>query len=335
MRPARPRILSTLFWQDRPIPVWQERVQMIRPKPGIVRNVGNLLRRAGSYDALVLDGSGRTDQIAGAALVLHPHRPALVISDSTWKREGSTFEQAANQLGIRLLDSPRTIFCVHSSLEVDTFPRTWGPLRGKAFFTPFPFTIKHPDPVSLTSDSGRVFAGGNSLRDYATVLAAAPAIAAPIDIATTTLTDEQLASCPPNVTAGPLQSAEYDRRLFAASVVIVALEARPDRSSGQTTYVNAMALGKPIVITDTPGVRDYVIDGETGLIVAPHDPAAMARAVRSLVDSPELRRRIGAAARERATTEFTLDSYARAVLAATDLALASGPPRMASRHPPA
>ena len=319
---AQPRILSTLFWQDPPIPVWQERVQMVRPKPGLARNVGHLLRRAGSYDALVLDGSGRADQIAGAALAMHPHRPALVISDSTWKRDSSPIEQAANRLGIRLLDSPRTTFCVHSSFEVDAFPMTWGPLEGKTHFTPFPVTLKHPDPLSLTSDSGRVFAGGNSLRDYATVLAAAPAVGAPIDIATSTLTDEQLRSSPPNVTAGPLDPVEYDRRLFAASVVIVALEARPDRSSGQTTYVNAMALGKPIVITDTPGVRDYVIDQQTGLIVAPHDPAAMALAVQSLVDSPELRRRIGVAAHERATTQFTLANYARAILAATDLALA-------------
>lgn len=39
---------------------------------------------------------------------------------------------------------------------------------------------------------------------------------------------------------------------------MVPLQARQDRSSGQTTYVNGMALGKAIVITDTAGVRDYV-----------------------------------------------------------------------------
>jgi len=39
----------------------------------------------------------------------------------------------------------------------------------------------------------------------------------------------------------------------AASVVVVALQPREDRSSGQGTYLNAMALGKPVVVTDVAG----------------------------------------------------------------------------------
>jgi glycosyltransferase involved in cell wall biosynthesis len=318
---VRPKILSTLFWQDPPIPVWQERVDMVRPKPSQVDTIAHVLRRAGSYDAVVLDGSGRCDQMAAALLRLRRRRPAVVIADSTWKRDGPMVEQIANRVGVRLIDGPRTTFCVLTSFEVETFRRTWGPLRGNTFFTPWPVTLKQPDPVSLTSDSGRVFAGGNSLRDYGPLIAAASSITAPIDIATTTLTAAQLRACPANVTAGPLEPPEYDRRLFSASIVVVPLQERPDRASGQTTYVNAMALGKPIVITDTPGVRDYVIDGETGLIVAPDDPGALASAVQGLIDDPALRRRLGAAALARANVQFTLTTYAEAVLAAIEFTL--------------
>ena len=64
------------------------------------------------------------------------------------------------------------------------------------------------------------------------------------------------------------------------------LQARDDRSSGQTTYINAMARAKAIVVTDAPGVRDYIQDSETGLIVAPGDPDAMAQAVGRLLGDP-------------------------------------------------
>lgn len=51
------------------------------------------------------------------------------------------------------------------------------------------------------------------------------------------------------------------------------------RSAGQASYLNAIALGKPVVVTDAPGVRDYVDHRRTGLIVPPGDPIALREAV--------------------------------------------------------
>jgi glycosyltransferase involved in cell wall biosynthesis len=115
--------------------------------------------------------------------------------------------------------------------------------------------------------------------------------------------------------------------LRAAAVVVVPLEAREDRASGQTTYANAMARGKAIVITDTPGVRDYISDGETGLIVAPGDADAIAHAVTRLLVDPGERARIGGAARDYALSELTLTRYATRLLEVVDEVLASPAPR--------
>jgi glycosyltransferase involved in cell wall biosynthesis len=49
---------------------------------------------------------------------------------------------------------------------------------------------------------------------------------------------------------------------------------------------------------------------ETGLIVPPRDPAALAAAISQLLGDPALRRRLGEAARARVMREFTADVYA-------------------------
>ena len=75
------------------------------------------------------------------------------------------------------------------------------------------------------------------------------------------------ARAPANVTIGELDPRRYEERFRSASIVVVALAPRRDRSAGQQTYLNAMVLGKPVVVTDALGVREYVEDRRTGLIV--------------------------------------------------------------------
>ncbi len=58
-----------------------------------------------------------------------------------------------------------------------------------------------------------------------------------------------------------------------------------------------MVMEKPVIATDMGGPRELIEHGETGFLVAPGDPEALARAVVSLVDDPGLRRRTGEAGR--------------------------------------
>jgi glycosyltransferase involved in cell wall biosynthesis len=66
--------------------------------------------------------------------------------------------------------------------------------------------------------------------------------------------------------------------------------------------LEAAAAGKPIVASDIGGLRDIVLDGETGLLVPPEDRPALVAAMRRLSGDAELRQRLGAAAMERAET---------------------------------
>jgi colanic acid/amylovoran biosynthesis glycosyltransferase len=97
-------------------------------------------------------------------------------------------------------------------------------------------------------------------------------------------------------------SQEVARRLQASHVLLL-----PSLDEGLPTVVlEAMASGVPVVATDCGGVSEALTDGVEGLLVPPRDSDALATALRRLWREPELRARMGEAARRAATTRFTL-----------------------------
>jgi glycosyltransferase involved in cell wall biosynthesis len=78
--------------------------------------------------------------------------------------------------------------------------------------------------------------------------------------------------------------------------------------------LEAAACGTPVIAANSPGIRESVIDGETGFLVPQDDPEAMAAAMRGLVQSPDLVSVLGAAGRKFAQT-FTWDRSAGETLA--------------------
>jgi glycosyltransferase involved in cell wall biosynthesis len=71
------------------------------------------------------------------------------------------------------------------------------------------------------------------------------------------------------------------------------------------SLLEAAACGRPMVATDVPGCRDIVRHGETGLLVPVNDAPALAEAIDRLAKAPELRARLGAAARRLAVARFS------------------------------
>jgi glycosyltransferase involved in cell wall biosynthesis len=77
------------------------------------------------------------------------------------------------------------------------------------------------------------------------------------------------------------------------------------RSEGLGLVIaEAMAAGRPVVATRVGGIPEVVVDGETGLLVAPEDPGALAAAIRRLLADPALAARMGEAGRRRAADLF-------------------------------
>ena len=147
--------------------------------------------------------------------------------------------------------------------------------------------------------------GDDRSRDYGTLLQSATTILHPVVIRSRLIAP---ISGLPNVSilSSALPYTAYRDMLATASIIVLPLHPQVN-GGGTSVIVQAMATGKAVVVSASPGVVDYVEDGVTALVVPCHDPVALAAAVNRLLTDHDLRRRMGKAARARA---IQFNSYA-------------------------
>jgi glycosyltransferase involved in cell wall biosynthesis len=90
---------------------------------------------------------------------------------------------------------------------------------------------------------------------------------------------------------------------FASDVVVLT----SDNEGTPVSLIEAAAARVPVVSTDVGGAATVVRDGETGFLVPAENEATLAERLRLLLDDEALRRRMGAAGRQRATSRFELE----------------------------
>lgn len=94
------------------------------------------------------------------------------------------------------------------------------------------------------------------------------------------------------------------RWAYPALDVLVLPSAQPEPFGG--VVMEAMAMGVPVIATAVGGSVEQVAEGQTGLLVPPADPAALAAAIARLMDDPSLRRRMADAGPARIREHFDL-----------------------------
>jgi colanic acid/amylovoran biosynthesis glycosyltransferase len=114
------------------------------------------------------------------------------------------------------------------------------------------------------------------------------------------------------------------RRMVAASDALVqpsVVSPDGDMDGIPNTLIEAMALGVPVVTTSLSGIPELVMDGVTGLVVKPGDPAALAAGIQALIEDPEAARRRAAAGLAKVGAEFDIAESAAAMASLLQRAL--------------
>jgi hypothetical protein len=159
------------------------------------------------------------------------------------------------------------------------------------------------------ADRSLVLAVGKDLaRDYRTFADAVRGLDVRSEIAALPRNLEGV-SLPPN-TRAHWPSLTDLRDLYARAGVVVIPQHAEDflygADGGLTVLLEAMAMGRPVVATDRPMMREYVEDGVEALLVPPGDPAALREAIVRALDAPQL----GAAGRARVERDYTSRHFA-------------------------
>lgn len=185
--------------------------------------------------------------------------------------------------------------------------REWGVPQSRLAFVPLgidtDFYVVQPPPEVRNVV---VSAGEDRYRDHSLLVAAV----ALVREAHTDTTLELATGLPAHFPSdfGVLHTGRLDGRMRdlyrRSSVVAVALHPTVT-GSGLTVVLEAMASGRPIIVTDNPGVSDYVEHGETGVLVPPGDVDAFAGAIKDLLADDDRRIAMGHAASRRVRERFT------------------------------
>ena len=112
---------------------------------------------------------------------------------------------------------------------------------------------------------------------------------------------------------GPKPQHQLRERLAAANVFV--LPSVPEAEGGMdnlpTVIMEAMATGLPVISTRIGGIPEMVIDNETGFLVRPDDPVALADAIEKVINDRSLGQKLGHAGHGRAQTLFSIEKNVR------------------------
>jgi glycosyltransferase involved in cell wall biosynthesis len=192
-----------------------------------------------------------------------------------------------------VLNKCARIFC-HSRLEVERYSMIFPKSAHKFVFLPWGGnvggwqSVRDHVGVPVPDRPLRVLSAGRSGRDYATL---AQAVAGEsFDV--TVICDNQDALGGIRETANlrilrHCYDSDYFYQLRSCDIVVVPLAVQ-DISQGQMVVIQAMAYGKPLIVTRTPTICDYVIEGEEALMVSKGNVAELRAAMKRLQYDPEL-----------------------------------------------
>jgi glycosyltransferase involved in cell wall biosynthesis len=261
----------------------------------------------------------------------------------------------------KVLKAHAQISCivVHSRRQYDLAIRELGIPPERLALIPYQVDVDFWRPESVPEER-LICSAGLEFRDYPTLVQAVDGLDVKLVIGAAShwsrrKDSTQDVGLPENVQVAAF-GYQALRRLYARSAIVIVPLDDVDFQAGVTTILEAMAMGKPVIVTHSLGQTDVVEDRRaatrgaqprirpvsllrafavsaglalepTGFYVLPRDPQALRRAILHLLDHPVERRKLGQSARRTVESLLTVDQFAARV---RQLVVAAAAGRVAS-----
>lgn len=267
------------------------------------------IARMSDYDAALA-----WQQIVGVAVaVIAPssrlRRCPLTIMGFIWSDSGSAAVRTVRRLATaRGLHRAAAIVC-YSSLEAERLRSAFPAASAKVHFEPLGFDIPWQPTLKVPPERRVIVSAGTSNRDYTTLWASASAVPAAIRVFARPEVLDVAVPAPANLQVeSDFTWGSYFSEMASAGAVVIPID-DPHKTAGQLVAIQAMHLGRAIVATDCDGLRDYLRNDETAVLVPPHDAHGLAEALTAVVTDRELAERLGDAARRQAKAQLTASAF--------------------------
>lgn len=257
----------------------------------------SLVRSHPQPDAVVVSSHLEALIFALARRLLLRRKPNIYLLGFIYTRRNNPFLDTLRRFYFgRIFSLIEGIICF-SELEITRYKRLFPGAQELFKYIPYGLYIHGYEENTAhcgnpINPDAHVFSAGRSGRDYQTLFEVFNRIDHPLHVVCDS--EAALAGCinTPNITV--LRNCYddcYVDELRHASIVVIPL-AVENISAGQMVLVQAMAYCKPMVVTQTPTIEDYLIDGTNALLIPRNDSVAMQRAIERLLSDKELAARL-------------------------------------------
>jgi glycosyltransferase involved in cell wall biosynthesis len=252
-------------------------------------------------------------------------KPRIVLIPFIFTMRRSPAVNRARLLYYRFVMRRVSLAICHSRLEIGSYRAVFGRCGTEFVFLPWgghvppaAEVLSKMGPLPAAEGAPRLVSAGRSGRDYPTLVKAVETIPCRLRII-----------CNEKVSLGGVAESnrieilrdcfglEYLWQLLRADIVVIPLRVA-DISAGQMVLIQAMALARPLIVTRTPTVEDYLTDGVNALLVPRGDAAAMAGAIQRLLADPAEAAALSRRAQADYMARFSAEAHFRALVQAVE-----------------
>jgi glycosyltransferase involved in cell wall biosynthesis len=281
---------------------WQKRTDF-RPEivggKGTLSNISaaiRLLFLSRKCDIVILGGSRKATLFTFFSALWPGKKTPILMIDCLWYRPRNWFLLGLKRFQCRVMARVVNKFVVWASHEVRDYASVFHVPEQKFIYIPHHHTLEGYE--FEVSDGDYIFSGGDGDRDYETLLKAVEGLGVKVIIATRLSNWNGNIPVPEYVKAFPTSHADFRKLMAGSKLVVVPMKKGLLHSGGQQTYLSAMAMGKPVIVADDKGAKDYIENGVNGFIVPAGDGKALREAIKMIVDNPEFGIRLGNKAKD-------------------------------------
>jgi hypothetical protein len=249
-----------------------------------------VVRTGSGWRALLLLRAllGRRRKLVALQFIVHPDRGRL--RDRVWDRLDVWAVRRALLAGLVLTPDEQQACVARYALPAERFP-----------YVPWPHRMAAAGELPPAPAAPLVLSTGRAFCDWPTLFAAARGAGWPLTVvcsAEDRAEVDRLNGDGRATVLSEIPAHEHAELLRSATLLVVAMHEQ-NVSQGHVRLMDAADAGVPVVISDTRALREYVVAGETAVLVPPGDAAALRAAVDRLMTDGAERERIRHAAFER------------------------------------
>ncbi len=285
----------------------------MRKRLAFVVKLVAILRTMKEYDVLITADIRTLQLVAMFRRLFRINVPRHIALELMLDEESHSLRYRVKKLLQHYIFSSIDMVFVSSSSEVRTYSERLRMRPERLRFLHFHTNIV--EPTTICTSDGYILSAGRTGRDYAALAEAARGLSFRFVV----VADEKSArgiDFPANIELrANIGYEEYIALLKQCSLVVVPLK-RLVKSTGQVVILEAMALGKPVIATNTVGTRDYIQDDVNGMLVPPESPDALRGAIRRLKTDTALQDRISRNGLSFVNEHCTFEKYVTTVLSA-------------------